>query len=286
MTPFALGLVLSAALLHASWNVLAKRSGGGSAFVWLYFFLGMIIWAPVAAVAAAIVHPTFTPIIIAFILGNGVLHLVYFTLLQRGYRAGDLSVVYPLARGTGPLLATIAAIVVFHERPDPIAAAGIACIIVGIFAISATRAAFEHRNARLSVAYGLATGVSIACYTLWDKYSVGILLINPIVYDFWGNAARTALMTPLLAGRWVEVARAWREHKLEALGIAVLSPLAYLLILWALITTPVSYVAPAREISIVIGTFFGVRLFSEGFGRLRIAAATLMFVGIVALALG
>jgi drug/metabolite transporter (DMT)-like permease len=93
-------------------------------------------------------------------------------------------------------------------------------------------------------------------------------------------------MSPLVLGRPGGVARAWREHKWDALGIAILSPTAYLLVLWALITTPVSYVAPAREISIVIGTFFGVRLFAEGFGRLRIAAATLMFVGIVALALG
>lgn len=285
MSPFALALVLTAAVLHASWNVLAKRSGGGTPFIWLYFFLGVVLWIPVVVIATAIVHPAFTPLIVVFMAGNGVLHAVYFTLLQRGYRAGDLSLVYPLARGTGPLIASIVAILIFREHPHAIAIAGIACIVVGIFAISAGRA-LARKDFRVSIFYGLATGLTIATYTLWDKYSVAMLLVNPIVYDYWGNFARTALMTPLALRRKDEVVRAWREHRWEALGIAALSPTAYLLVLWALITTPVSYVAPAREMSILIGTFFGVRFFSEGFGRLRFAAASLMFVGLVALALG
>jgi drug/metabolite transporter (DMT)-like permease len=285
MSPFALGLVLSAAVMHASWNVLAKRSGGGAPFVWLYFFLGVVLWAPVVAIATLVVHPRFSPLIVLFIVGNGALHAIYFTLLQRGYRRGDLSLVYPLARGTGPLLASVIAILFFREHPEPLAIAGIACIVVGIFAIGAGRRGRE-RDVRASIFYGLATGCTIATYTLWDKYSVAVLLVNPIVYDFWGNFSRTALMTPLVVRRRELVARAWREHRWEAIGIAVLSPTAYLLVLWALVTTPVSYVAPAREISIVIGTFLGVRLFSESFGRLRLAAATLMFVGLVALAVG
>ena len=285
MSPFALGLVLTAAVLHASWNVLAKRSGGGTPFIWLYFFVGVVIWIPVVIVATAIVHPKFTPLIVIFIAGNGVLHAVYFSLLQRGYRSGDLSVVYPLARGTGPLIASIVAILLFREHPDAIAMTGIACIVVGIFAITGGRA-LVRKDFRLSIFYGLSTGLTIATYTLWDKYSVAVLLVNPIVYDYWGNFARTALMTPLVIHRRDEVLDAWRRHRWEALGIAALSPTAYLLVLWALITTPVSYVAPAREISILIGTFFGVRFFSESFGRLRLAAATLMFVGLVALAHG
>jgi drug/metabolite transporter (DMT)-like permease len=285
VSPFALALVLTAAVLHASWNVLAKRSGGGTPFIWLYFFVGVVLWIPVVIVATAIVHPRFTPLIVIFIAGNGLLHAVYFWLLQRGYRAGDLSVVYPLARGTGPMIASVLAILIFREHPDAIAMAGIACIVIGIFAISGGRALLR-ADLRLSIFYGLATGCTIATYTLWDKYSVAVLLVNPIVYDYWGNFARTALMTPLVVHRRDEVARAWRVHRWEALGIAALSPTAYLLVLWALITTPVSYVAPAREISILIGTFFGVRFFSESFGRLRLAAATLMFVGLVALAHG
>jgi drug/metabolite transporter (DMT)-like permease len=286
MTPFALALILAAALMHASWNVLAKRSGGGIPFIFLYFFLSLVIWIPAMLIATAIVHPTFTPLIVTFMIGNGVLHAIYFTLLQRGYRIGDLSLVYPLARGTGPLVATIAAVVLFGERPGLVASLGIACLVVGIFVIGAGPRMLSRRDVSASIGYGIATGCAIAVYTLWDKYAVALVLINPIVYDWWGNFARTAIMSPLVARRGGEVLRAWRNHRWEALGIAVLSPAAYLLILWALITTPVSYVAPAREISIVIGTFFGIRLFSEGFGGRRTAAAGLMFAGIVALALG
>jgi len=286
MTSFALTLVLVAAALHATWNLLAKRAQGGIAFIYLYFVGACVLYAPVVAVATYLHPPHLGPIAIAFIIGNGVLHLIYFTLLQRGYQIGDLSLVYPLARGTGPLLATVAAIVFFGERPSPVALSGVLLIIGGVFLASGLHVARDART-RLSVAYGLATGTTIAAYTLWDKHAVAALAISPIVYDYWGNIARTVLTTPLVAGRRAEMAEAWRRYKWEALGIALLSPLAYLLVLWALIWTPVSYVAPARELSILFGTLLGVHVFSErGRARARFAGAGLMLAGIVALARG
>jgi drug/metabolite transporter (DMT)-like permease len=95
---------------------------------------------------------------------------------------------------------------------------------------------------------------------------------------------RTLLLTPLVAHRRGEILSAWREHRWEAIGISILSPLAYVLVLWALVTAPVSSVAPAREISIVFGTILGVRFFNEPAGGRRIAAAILMLAGIVAIA--
>jgi len=213
------------------------------------------------------------------------LHLFYFVVLQRGYRAGDLSVVYPLARGTGPLLSSIAAIVFFGERPTPVAAAGIAIIIAGVFLAS-----FRGMNtakARASLFYGVATGISIAIYTLWDKHAMTALALSPIVYDWGGNLVRFVLMTPVAIRRWDEVRAAYRRHLFEAAGIAVLSPLAYLLVLWALTWTPVSYVAPARELSIMFGTLFGIMIFKErDRAHQRLIAAALMLLGIVALAHG
>jgi drug/metabolite transporter (DMT)-like permease len=289
LSAFTLTLVLSAAVMHASWNALAKRAAGGIAFIWLYFALSFAIYLPVIAVVSVLLRPHLTTIDWLFIAGNGALHLVYFVLLQRGYRAGDLSLVYPLARGTGPLLSSLVAVVLLGERPGLFGYAGIALIVCGIFlgsGIGAERpATAEPRRVRLSVVYGLATGVSIAVYTLWDKYSVSVLAISPIIYDFWGNAARTALTTPFVIHRRGEIAAAWRAHRWEALGIAVLSPLAYLLILWALVSAPVSLVAPAREISIVIGAALGVRLFGEPAGGRRIIAAALMVAGLASLAL-
>src|SRR5215211_1624421 len=119
MTLFALALVLAAAIFHATWNLLAKRVGDGAAvFVWLFGLCSLVIYAPLAVVVVLVVEPHLGPMQCLFMFGSGVLHLGYFVLLQRGYAVGDLSLVYPLARGTGPLLATAAAIVLFGERPS------------------------------------------------------------------------------------------------------------------------------------------------------------------------
>ena len=129
MTVFALVLVLAAATFHATWNLLAKRVGdGGAVFVWLFGFLAFLIYAPLAVVVVLLERPYFGPEALVFMFGSGVLHLGYFVFLQRGYAIGDLSLVYPLARGTGPLLATAAAIILLGERPGTVALLGIALV--------------------------------------------------------------------------------------------------------------------------------------------------------------
>ena len=286
MNALALGLVLTAAVLHATWNLLAKRANTGSPFLWLTFAISTALYAPFA-IAVFILWPRpITPLDIAFMVGNGILHMIYFVILQRGYRLGELSVVYPLARGTGPLLSSIAAVVFLGERPTPLAIAGILIIVTGVFLASGF-ARIKDAKARASVFYGLATGVSIAIYTLWDKHAMSALGISAILYDWGGNFVRFVLMTPVALRRWNEVRAAYHEHRFEAAGIAVLSPLAYLLVLWALTWTPVTYVAPARELSIMFGTIFGIVFFRERErARQRLIAAALMLAGIIALAFG
>lgn len=286
MNGLALGLVLTAAVLHATWNILAKRASAGSPFIWLTFAISTTLYAPFALAVILLWPRPVTPIDIAFIVGNGILHMIYFIVLQRGYRLGDLSVVYPLARGTGPLLSSIAAVIFLGERPSPIATTGIIVIVVGVFLASGFHR-MRDAKARASVFYGLATGVSIAIYTLWDKHAMAALGMSAILYDWGGNVVRFALMTPVAVRRWDEVRSAYRDHRFEAVGIAVLSPLAYLLVLWALTWTPVTFVAPARELSIMFGTFFGIVIFKErDRAHQRLIAAALMLVGIVALAHG
>ncbi|MGH7659357.1 MAG: DMT family transporter [Vulcanimicrobiaceae bacterium] len=286
MNSLALALVLIAAVLHATWNLLAKRASGGAPFVFLYFVVSAIVYFPVA-LAVWLWHPrTFDTVDIIFMIGNGLLHTIYFLLLQRGYRSGDLSLVYPLARGTGPLLASIAAISFFGERPSPVAMGGIAAIVLGVFLVSGIHRVRDPQTTP-SIFFGISTGVLIAAYTLWDKHAMSVLLLNPILYDWGGNLVRTILMAPIAIKRRDEVAAAWRQNRMEAIGISILSPLAYLLVLWALTWTPVSYVAPARELSILFGTIFGITLFKERQrAPQRAGAAALMVVGIAALAHG
>jgi len=286
MTRVALGLVLAAAFTHATWNVLAKRVGGGPEFVWLFGVLACAIYAPLAAGVVIVQRPHIGVVQVGFIAGTAVLHVAYFLALQRGYRAGDLSLVYPLARGTGPMVSSAAAILLFGERPTAVAMAGTVLIGVGIYLLTSSPGSLRQAGARRAVGFALLTGAIIAAYTLWDKRAVSALGIPPLLLDWGGNLGRVAILTPVTLTRFDDVRRLWRMHRREIVWVAVLTPLSYILVLTALVFTPVSYVAPAREISILIGTAMGARLLAEGDAGRRRAAAGAMVVGVAALALG
>lgn len=273
-------------MLHASWNLLAKRASGGVAFIWLITLVSGVAYAPVALASAIITSPSIGFLGLVFMCGNAMLHVGYFLLLSRGYRTGDLSLVYPLARGTGPMLATLAAIIIFGERPTPLAITGTALIGVGVFVFTGGTHALSDPRARAAVIFALLTGLIIATYTLWDKYAVDDLEIPVLVYDWAGNLGRFTLLTVLLRGNWHDVRREWNTHRWEAIGVGVVSPLAYMLVLTALTFSPVSYIAPVREISILIGAVMGTLLLSEGDVQRRWLAAGVMVLGVVALALG
>jgi uncharacterized membrane protein len=287
LTLFALVLVLAAAFFHATWNLLAKRAGGeasGAVFVWLFGSLSTLLYAPLAFAVVVVQRPHVGAIELLFMFGSGVLHLGYFLLLQRGYAVGELSLVYPLARGTGPLLATVAAIALFGERPSLVALLGVGLIAAGVFSL--TREPAGGARFGWDVIYGLITGAFIAAYTLWDKQAVSALLIPPLLQSWSATLVSVTFLTPLATRRWEEVRAVWHAHELEVLGVAVLSPLSYILVLTALVFTPVSYVAPAREVSILIATAMGAGLLAEGAARRRLLAAGAMVLGVMALALG
>ncbi len=265
MTTFALALVLASAVAHATWNLFAKRAGGGVPFLWLALTLAIPLYAPLALAVVVLTAPTIGPFEVLWMFVNGALNVAYFIFLQRGYRAGDLSIVYPIARGTGPVLATTAAILIFGERPTPVAIAGAVAIAVG---------------------YALLTGVTIATYTLWDKRAVSALLIPPVLYEWGANVFRALILTPAALSRWTEVKAEWTANGTAALAVASLSPLAYILVLTALAISPVSYVAPAREIGILFGVLLGARTLAEADIGRRSIAAILMVGGVIALALG
>jgi drug/metabolite transporter (DMT)-like permease len=294
MTLYALALVLAAGLFHAIWNLLAKRAGGGGApFVWLYTALSALLYAPAAAVVAFFGDAGMGVLGAVFVFGTAVLHIGYFLSLQKGYAVGDLSVVYPLARGTGPLLASFAAIALFGERPGIVAISGILLIGGGVFVLAWEPKAgadwdspAQKRVKRLGVAYGLLTGAFIAAYTLWDKHAVSGLALSPILYYWAALAVEVVLLSPVALRRADEVRAAWHSHRPETLGVAVLSPLSYLLVLTALVFAPVSHVAPAREVGILIGTALGGGLLKEGGMPRRLVAAGAIVAGVVMLALG
>lgn len=286
MSPLALALVLAAAVAHASWNLLLKRVGGGLPLVWLLGALSAAIYAPLALALVVVQRPPLGGMALLSVLGSALLHVAYFALLQRGYRVGDLSLVYPLARGTGPLLSTLAAIALFGERPSALALAGVALIVSSVVALTLGSRGLRGIGNGGAVGYGVLCGTAIAAYTLWDKRAVAVLLVPPLLLEWGSNLGRAALLTPVARRRWREVRHHWRVDRREVLAVALLSPIAYILVLTALVFTPVSYVAPAREVSILIGAALGSRLLAEGDARRRLVAAGAMVLGIAALALG
>jgi drug/metabolite transporter (DMT)-like permease len=217
---------------------------------------------------------------------SAALHTAYYLLLDRGYRAGDLSVVYPIARGTGPLITVLCAVLFLQERPTPVAVAGALLIGGGAILLTGDPRKIRQSGALHAVGFALLTGCMIASYTLVDKIAVAAYLIPPLVQDWAANLGRVALMTPMALALKGEIRPTWRRSKKEIIAVALLCPLSYILVLTAMVFTPVSYVAPAREISILIAAIMGTQLLAEGDARRRLAAAAAMVAGIVCLAVG
>ena len=286
MTGWALTLILAAAVTHATWNFLNKRASGHATFTWLVAVLSALLYAPAAITVIEVWEIKINFLVIGLMAGSAALHTAYFVLLNQGYRLGDLSLVYPLARGTGPLLSSIAAILFLGERPSLIALGGALLIIGGAVILTTNLSQLRQHGAQDAMLYALVTGLFIAAYTLWDKQAVSHFAVAPLLLDWGANVGRALLLTPLAVKYSDQTVSEWREHKYEAIACAVLIPFSYILVLTAMRFTPVSYVAPAREISILIGTAMGARLLGEGEVRPRLAGAAAMVAGVVGLAIG
>jgi drug/metabolite transporter (DMT)-like permease len=281
VSPTALALIAAAAVAHASWNFFAKQARGGLPFVWLAGVCAAILYAVPAAIQLAVGHRQLSTAGLAFMFGSGCLHSAYFTTLQRGYAEGDLSVVYPLARGTGPALSVLAAVVLLGERPGPLALAGAALVVAAVISLAF---AGHRRPSRASITFALLTGTAIAAYTLWDAHAVEDLAQPTIAY-YWGSEVTRALVLAVPALRDRAGLRTTLAHDRRAiLAVAALSPLAYILVLVALTLAPVSVVAPGREASIVIASLLGTRVLGEGDTSKRAVAAMAILVGIACLA--
>jgi uncharacterized membrane protein len=286
MTGWALTLILAASVIHATWNFLNKRASGHATFTWLVAVLSALLYTPVTITIIEVWEIEINFVAIGLMAGSAALHTAYFVLLNQGYRAGDLSLVYPLARGTGPLLSSIAAILFLGERPSLIALCGALLIIGGAIILTTNLGQLRQSGVQDAVLYALVTGLFIAAYTLWDKQAVSHFAIAPLVLDWGANVGRALFLTPFALKYPDQTIAEWHQHKYEAIGCAVLIPLAYILVLTALQFTPVSYVAPAREISILIGTVMGTRLLGEADAPRRLAGACAMVLGVVGLAVG
>ena len=293
MPASSLALVILAGLLHAIWNIAAKKAGGDARFATFTSLLGALIWAPLGIWLGWSVLPGWGWVEWGFIVASGFVHVLYYISLLRGYRKADLTVVYPMARGSGPLLSSMVAILLLGEEITAFGVLGILAVVTGVFFIAGGPALFraahdpqKRASVRKGMLYGLLTGVFIASYTVIDGYAVKFMLMSPILLDYYGNFVRLLLLLPVVLRDRVTAAAHWRAQWKYALFVAVVSPIGYVLVLYAMTVAPISHVAPAREVSMLFAALIGGQLLGEGDRIARIAGATLIAFGVMALALG
>jgi drug/metabolite transporter (DMT)-like permease len=289
----AVGLVLLSALIHAGWNIAAKKANGDARFTFFNAIIMAVFWTPLCIWLGWDIVPTWGFIEWSLIALSGFVHWVYFYCLLTGYRKSDLTIVYPLARGSGPLLSSSVAVIVFGEQLSSLGVLGIAGVVVGVFLIAGGPALFKaaHNPAKkerviAGVFWGLLTGALIACYTVLDAYAVKVIAISPILFDYWCNMLRLPYAVIPVLRDIPEAKRLWKLQWKYAAVVAIFAPIAYVCVLYAVLIAPVSHVAPAREVSMLFAALIGGHLLGEGDRALRIVGAALIAVGVIALALG
>lgn len=286
MTLLAFLLVLASAILHATWNFFSKRvPNGGLAFIWLFSALTVVVYAPLAIGLIILDLPDIGWQQVAYMSGSSLFHLSYFAALLLSYRAGDLSLVYPISRSSGPVLAIIGAVLILHEPLTWPIGLGATVILTGSLILTGNPLRAWHSQARLSIGFALLTGLTIAGYSLWDKVTVSSILVPPILLDWFNNLTRTIALAPYAKRHWGSIQQIWQQKRLETWVVALLGPLSYILLLTALVFSPLTLISPLRQISIVIGTWMGSYFLAERQARRRLVASVVMVAGVMILAL-
>jgi len=278
----ALALVLCAAGLHAGWNAMAKRGGDPVVFLWLTTLastaalLPFGLWSLLVAGLPVAAVP--------FVIATIVLHAFYFYALGRAYAAGAYSLVYPVARGLGVALVPVVARLVFDERLSPLGALGIALVVGGIVALHVLPGDGGRRGpvAGAALLWPIVTGLTIATYSLVDK--AGVARLHPVPYMLLLEGGCAVLGLPLLGVRGEAVRRELRRWPTIVLA-AVMSALAYTLVLFAFRLSKTGYVVAARELSIVLSAVIGSLWLREGRLGPRLAGASIVLAGVVCIAL-
>ena len=284
MTGFALSIVLTAGFLHAGWNYLLKKSQRKIAFIWWFLLASAVLFFPVFFYfwPKVTISSTGWKCIVA----TGLVHGLYFWFMGGAYERGDLSLVYPLSRGSGPLLVPVLAVIFLREQLSFIGIIGITLVIAGIYVIHlrsfSPRSFFEPFKALSGGAslWALFTGIMIASYSLIDK--VGVQVVYPPVYIYLMLLISWLSLSPyVLYKERTQLREELQINKSLMLIVGFLSPFTYLIVLFAMQISKVSYVVAVREVSIIFSTYYGIFWLQEKHGRQKILGAALIALGVV-----
>jgi uncharacterized membrane protein len=280
MTAAAVALVLASGLCHATWNLMAKSSGNKSAFLWICQLIAIVLFLPWTVWALR--DWSYTPEAGVYLAASAALHGLYVWLLARAYTIGDLSLAYPIMRGTSPLLVPLGAVLLMGQHVSPWGWVGIAGIVIGIAALQEPRRRGSGRFGK-PAAYAFAVGLTVTCYTLVDAQALQV--VPAVVLNEAGNIGNAlALSAAALTGGAVRME--WAKYKRSAIIAGILAPAGYLLFLFALHYGPVSLLMPVREIGTVFGTVGAIWLLKEQQGFRRVMASIVITCGIIVLGIG
>jgi len=274
MTPFIVGLVLLAAVLHASWNAMAKSGGRPQFSIASYRLISAVCCVPLI-----FLFPL--PLVASWpmLLASMLIHTAYYYTLSQSYRSGDLSQVYPLFRGLAPVLVVLGAALLAQEYISAGSMLGIGLVSAGLISISFAGGAIG-KIPTAALRWGLATSVLIAAYTVADGMGVRVAG-NPFSYIIW-----LFILEPIPIGLWL-LARdraGWfaymraKPGKISAGALAAAT--AYAMVIYAMSVAPMAMVSSLRETSVIFAALIGTLLFREPFGRQRIIAAILVCFGV------
>jgi len=287
MSLLPLTLVVLAAFIHATWNLLSKRAAAaGPTFVFAYNLFACVVYLPWMVWLVVHGQVTWNWPVAGCLMLSAIIHLAYSLCLQRGYQVADLSVVYPIARGTGPMLSSIGAFILLRETPTTQGILGLLAVVAGIGFISTQGdlSAFRKPRGLDGVRWGAATGSLIASYTVVDGYGVKLLGIHPVVLDWVTNLLRFFIMAPVVMSNWERSKQRMQGYWWLALGVGALSPLSYILVLSAIeMGAPLSLVAPAREMSMMVGAMFGMLILGERVTAWRLVGCVILIAGVILL---
>jgi len=278
----ALGLLLAAAMMHTTWNLLVKRAKEKQVFIWCSLIAGTIIFSPLL-----LTSPLFLVSTWPYLISSALVEVIYYITLIRAYENGDFSLVYPMARGAAPAFLLIWATFFLGERPRFFGLMGIALLVFGLIIVGGKtwwtlRKTSGFGKSALALALGVACCISI--YTAIDGAAVHH--VSPLPYTVLVIALAALFITPAVVKRYGNdaIADEWRANWLRITLVGLFTLLAYMLALKAYTIARVSYAGAVREISVVFAAFVGWRWLGESFGAIRLVGALFIFAGILVIA--
>jgi drug/metabolite transporter (DMT)-like permease len=279
----AIALVVCAAVLHATWNALAKRAENQFAFLWSSVSLATLLLLPLGLWRLPDEGSPMDGL--PFVASSVGIHALYFWALGRSYRYGDFSRVYPMARGLGVALVPLIALPVFGERLSWLGSLGIGLVVLGIAGLSRSPAAARSAGGGIGAGtvWAIVTGLTIASYSLVDK--AGVARLHPMPYIALMGLGLSVVLSPIVLADRRALVHEWQRRWRTIVVASAMNLTSYLLVLFAFRLSKVGYVVASRELSILFSAFIGSLWLGEGRLAPRLAGASVVLAGVICVAL-